>query len=551
MGEVWRAHDTAIDRMVAIKMLLPHFAQDQTFERRFRREARAAARLDDPHVVPIYDFGEIDARLYVTMRLVNGSDLQTLLKRGPLDPRQAVAIIEQVAAALHAAHDAGLVHRDVKPSNVLITDKGFVYLIDFGIARVAGESSVTTTGATIGTWAYMAPERFRSGAVEPSSDIYALACMLHQSLTGRLPFPGTTLEQVAMAHMVDPPPKPSTHRKGIPDAMDDVIARGLAKNPEQRYRTALDLAAAASRALTMRPKPPTPPQAPLPGHKAAPKAPAAQKVVRKPSSAYSQPFTPTPGAWVKVVADNDKHVGQVGKIIDVCDEDDDDDDELDVIVAFPGERHSYAFRRLELTPASAPVHNISGPASAPHEDFWAYVGIDPIRIITSSYDHLTLRCYLDGAPIFLGNGGMINVFPSHRALRRHLASNPANDMSSLITYSDVTAAAIEGSLPLKEVTENNTYVLRGLANDIADGPEHIDHTQLELAIELLRDVGDYAHTSLVKGFLRQGQPLGDLVHSVLGSRVNANARQARVYAARQQWTQLEDFLESRLHAKRR
>jgi serine/threonine-protein kinase len=249
MGEVWRAHDTVVDRTVAIKMLLPHFAQDKTFEQRFRREARAAARLDDPHVVPIYDVGEIDGRLYVAMRLIKGQDLQTLLSDGPLRPNRAVRITEQIATALDAAHKAGLVHRDVKPSNILVDDNDFAYLIDFGIARAAGETGITSTGATIGTWSYMAPERFSGGEIEPSSDIYALACVLYQSLTGQLPFPGTTLEQVAMAHMTAPPPKPSTQRREIPIAMDDVIALGLAKDPRQRYSTAKGLAESARRAL--------------------------------------------------------------------------------------------------------------------------------------------------------------------------------------------------------------------------------------------------------------------------------------------------------------
>jgi serine/threonine-protein kinase len=250
MGEVWQAHDAEIDRMVALKMLLPHYAQDRTFNQRFRREARAAARLDDPHVVPIYDVGEEQGRLYVTMRLINGRDLQTLLDDGPLEPTRSVRIIEQVAAALHAAHRVGLVHRDIKPSNILLTDDDFAYLIDFGIARAAGETGLTSTGFTIGTWSYMAPERFRDGQVEPSSDIYALACVLYQCLTGQLPFPGTTMEQVAMAHMVTPPPKPSTQRDGIPPAMDDVIATGLAKDPDRRYSTAPELTAAVRAALT-------------------------------------------------------------------------------------------------------------------------------------------------------------------------------------------------------------------------------------------------------------------------------------------------------------
>jgi serine/threonine protein kinase len=175
MGEVWRAHDTTIDRVVALKMLLSHYAQDEDFDKRFRREARTAARLDDPHVVPIYDVGEIDGRLYVTMRLINGVDLDTLLKTGPLKTERAVHIIEQIAGALHSAHQAGLVHRDVKPSNILLADNDFAYLIDFGIARAADDTKLTSEGSTIGTWAYMAPERFNTpGDIEPSSDIYAL-----------------------------------------------------------------------------------------------------------------------------------------------------------------------------------------------------------------------------------------------------------------------------------------------------------------------------------------------------------------------------------------
>jgi serine/threonine protein kinase len=254
MGEVWRAHDTAIDRAVALKMLLPHYAQDRTFNQRFRREARAAARLDDPHVVPIYDVGEEDGRLYVTMRLITGRDLQALIDDGPLEPKRAVQIIEQVAAALNAAHRAELVHRDIKPSNILITDNDFTYLIDFGIARAIGETGLTSTGFTVGTWSYMAPERFRDGEVGPSSDIYALGCVLYQCLTGRLPFPSTTFEQVAMAHILTPPPKPSTQRRGIPGAMDEVIATGLAKDSDRRYQTATELATAAHQALTEAPR---------------------------------------------------------------------------------------------------------------------------------------------------------------------------------------------------------------------------------------------------------------------------------------------------------
>lgn len=267
MGEVWRAYDSEIDRVVALKMLLPHLSQDPDYEKRFRREARAAARLDDPHIVPIYDVGEIDGRLYVTMRLITGTDLHTLIGSGPLEPHRAVSIIEQVASALHHAHRSGLVHRDVKPSNILLGENDFAYLIDFGIARTAEETGVTATGAAIGTWAYMAPERFNTGEIHPSSDIYALACVLYECLTGQQPFPGKTLEQIASGHIFTPPPRPSEKSGTVPSALDQVIATGMAKQPGDRYPTAVDMADAAKQVITRSSQPPavqpTPPSPPI------------------------------------------------------------------------------------------------------------------------------------------------------------------------------------------------------------------------------------------------------------------------------------------------
>lgn len=250
MGEVWRAHDTATNRTVAIKLLPPHLAQDATFVQRFRREAEAAAQLNSPHVVPIHDYGEIDGRLFVNMRLIEGRDLQQVLAEGPLDPARAVRIVGQVARALHAAHKIGLVHRDVKPSNILLDDDDFAYLIDFGIARGADQTRMTGTGSVIGSWPYMSPERLRAGQIDARSDVYALACVLYECLTGATPFPGENTEQQITAHFMEPPPRPSITDPNVPAALDSVIAAGMAKDPDQRYATTVELASAADGAIT-------------------------------------------------------------------------------------------------------------------------------------------------------------------------------------------------------------------------------------------------------------------------------------------------------------
>ncbi|WP_232004972.1 protein kinase [Mycobacterium sp. ACS1612] len=250
MGEVWRAHDTVADRIVAVKVLPPQWAQDEVFRQRFRREAQAAARLHEPHVVPIHSFGEIDGRLYVEMRLIEGRDLHALLAEGPLIPPRAVAIIEQVAHALDAVHQSGLIHRDVKPSNILITRYDFAYLIDFGIARAAQETGLTSSGHFVGTMHYMAPERFRDGDADGRVDVYALACVLQECLTAKRPFAGDGVEQQVMAHLATPPPQPSTTNPGVPTEFDAVIAKGMAKDPAERYQTPLELAEAARAVLS-------------------------------------------------------------------------------------------------------------------------------------------------------------------------------------------------------------------------------------------------------------------------------------------------------------
>ena len=252
MGEVHRAYDTAHDRVVALKLLSDPFVADEAFRARFRRESQIVARLREPHVIPIHAYGEIDDRLYLDMRLVEGRDLKELLEDGPLDPARAAGIVEQVAGALDAAHADGLVHRDVKPSNVLVTSADFVYLVDFGIARSmsAEGTSITGTGNVIGTLDYMAPERFGDAPITGLVDVYALACVLFECLTGTRPFPAEGAAAQMGAHLTAPPPVPSQVRPGLPPALDAVVARGMAKNPADRYPTAAALAEAARAAVT-------------------------------------------------------------------------------------------------------------------------------------------------------------------------------------------------------------------------------------------------------------------------------------------------------------
>jgi serine/threonine-protein kinase len=252
MGEVYEAEDTRKGRIVALKLISPQFCDDPTFRARMQREAAAAGRLTEPHVVPIHDYGEINGQLYLDMRLIEGANLATVLKRtGPLSPPRAVAIVRQVASALDAAHANGVTHRDVKPENILITGDDFAYLVDFGIARSGNDQGLTQTGMAMGSYKYMAPERFTGNEVTYRSDIYALACVLGECLTGTPPFQADSIERLVAAHLMEPAPRPSQLRPGrIPVALDQVIARGMAKSPDERYRSAGELANAALDALT-------------------------------------------------------------------------------------------------------------------------------------------------------------------------------------------------------------------------------------------------------------------------------------------------------------
>ncbi len=251
MGEVYRAYDTTKDRMVAVKVLRTELAADPSFQERFRRESRMAARLQEPHVIPVHDFGDIGGVLFIDMRLVNGRSLKDLLRaEGALEPARAARIIAQVASALDAAHAEGLVHRDVKPENVLLTADDFAYLVDFGIAHASGDASLTRGGELIGSCAYMAPERFDGAPVGPQTDVYSLACVLYECLTGRPPFECEDLPQLITAHMLWPPPRPSIMKRGIGRVFNDVVAVGMAKHPAARFSSAGELARAAADAAS-------------------------------------------------------------------------------------------------------------------------------------------------------------------------------------------------------------------------------------------------------------------------------------------------------------
>jgi serine/threonine-protein kinase len=243
MGETYRAYDTVKDRMVALKLLRGETTADPGFRQRLWRECRQVTRLQEPHVLPLHDFGEIDGVPFIDMHLVDdGGSLKDLLReQGGLEPSRAASITAQVARALDAAHAGGLVHLDVKPENILLTHDHFTYLADFGIAAAAGDEKLSRT--------YMAPERFTTGRIGPQTDIYSLACVLYECLTGQPPFEGDDAGELKREHLLAPAPRPSIMRRGVGREYDEIISRGMAKQGAARFGSAGELARAASDAV--------------------------------------------------------------------------------------------------------------------------------------------------------------------------------------------------------------------------------------------------------------------------------------------------------------
>jgi beta-lactam-binding protein with PASTA domain/tRNA A-37 threonylcarbamoyl transferase component Bud32 len=249
MAQVYLAKDLLLDRPVALKVLFPELSVDRSFVERFRREAKAAANLSHPNIVSIYDWGQGDQTYYIVMEYVDGPTLSSLLRPkdaspAPLEPLRAASIAASVAAALDFAHRRGVIHRDVKPGNVLIDDRGQVKVADFGIARAVGTSEdLTQTGSVMGTATYFSPEQAQGYPVDPRSDVYSLGVVLYEMATGKPPFTGDNPVSIAYKHVKEPPPRPTSINPAVPVALEAIILKAMAKDPEGRYQSAEDMRA--------------------------------------------------------------------------------------------------------------------------------------------------------------------------------------------------------------------------------------------------------------------------------------------------------------------
>ena len=250
MGAVYQATQLSLHRVVALKLLAPNLSDDAGFRARFEREGQVQAALDHEHIVTVYEAGQSEYGLFLAMRLIAGPTLKRLILDDELDPRRSVRLLAQVANALDAAHAAGLIHRDIKPQNILIDKGDHAYLADFGLIKAPDEARLTGTGQFIGTIDYVAPEQIQGEPATSASDCYALAGVLYECLTGEVPFPKPSEAATLHAHVMSPPPTVSALRPDLPPALDGVIAQGMAKDPWARPSRTVELIQAASRALS-------------------------------------------------------------------------------------------------------------------------------------------------------------------------------------------------------------------------------------------------------------------------------------------------------------
>ena len=248
MATVYLAEDTSLHRKVAIKVLAERYAEDEQFVERFRREAQSAAGLNHPNIVAIYDRGVAEGTYYIAMEYLDGPTLKDVIdERGGLEPNRAIGFATQILAALRFAHNHGVVHRDIKPHNVVVSPDGRLKVTDFGIAR-AGASQMTEVGSIVGTAQYLSPEQARGEVVGPPSDLYSVGIVLYEMLTGRVPFEGDSAVAIAMKHLSEEPVPPSVYAPGTPPALEQVVLRALAKDAGDRYQTAEEMAADLDRA---------------------------------------------------------------------------------------------------------------------------------------------------------------------------------------------------------------------------------------------------------------------------------------------------------------
>ena len=242
MATIYRARDNELERDVAVKLLRPEYERDPDFGTRFRQEARAAGSLNHPNIVSVYDYGNDPAGAYIVMELIDGEDLASVIRRtGAVPPRQAARLAADVASALAAAHGRGIIHRDVKPANVLVSRDGRVKVTDFGIARAVADAQLTMPGLTMGSVHYFSPEQARGEPTTAASDVYSLGIVLYELLTGRRPWGGDSAAAIAMARLSGAAPLPSAVRAGIPPALDAIVRRAMSRDPAQRYQSASEM----------------------------------------------------------------------------------------------------------------------------------------------------------------------------------------------------------------------------------------------------------------------------------------------------------------------